>query len=238
MCTPVCDVHLRGICKMSAFPAPEPLWMILSAHEWLIQARSIHYWHVYYAGAMRAHVFVISICEDLQDKLISSTWITLNDTIYAWVTYSSEEYTLLSHVLCRCNAYACVCDIHLRGICKMSSFSAPESLWMIPSAHEWLIQARSRHYYHVYYAGAMRAHVFVISICEVFAKWAHFQHLNHFEWYHLRMSDLLTRGLYTILTCMMQVEYLCTCLWYPSARYLQNELISSPSSNFTTLLVH
>jgi len=112
------------------------------------------------------------------------------------------------------------CDIHLQGIFIMSSFPSPESLWMTLPTHQWLIQARDIHHYHLHDAGAMRAHVFVIFICEVFAKWAHFQHQNHFEWYHPRMSDLLKRGLYTILTCMMQVEYVCTCLRCPSARYL------------------
>jgi len=62
-CTHVGDIHLRGFCIMSSFPALESLWMTLSAYEWLIKVRNIQHCHLHDAGGMCMHMFVISICE-------------------------------------------------------------------------------------------------------------------------------------------------------------------------------
>jgi hypothetical protein len=150
----------------------------------------------------------------LHNEVISYTWITLNGNIGAWVTDSSEVYTSFSLVSCRWSVGAHVCDIHMRGICMMSSLPASESLWMIPSAHERIIKATNIHHPHLHDAHSIRVHLFVIFICEVFAWWAHFHYLNHFECQFWRMSDLFKWGICTLLACMMQVERVCACLWY------------------------
>ena len=222
MCAPVCDIHLRGICKISSFPAPESLWMIPSVQEWLIQARSIHYCHAYYAGAMRAHVFVISICE------VFAKWAHFQHmNHFEWYhlrmrdSFKLGVYTILT------------CMMQVEYVCtylwypsatflKISSFLVPELLWMAPSAHEWLMEAREMYHSHLHDAGGMSVYMFVIFICEVFPWCAHFLHPNHVEWQHVSMSNSLTRGIHTILTCMMQVECMFTWLWCPSARCSHN----------------
>jgi hypothetical protein len=105
----------------------------------------------------------------------------------------------------------------------MSSFPLSESLWMPTLTHEWLIQVRYRRPSYLHDAGRMRVCMFLIFTCEVFAWWAHLQHLNQFEWQHLCMSDSLKREILTVLTHIMQLQRLCTWLWHLSARYLRNK---------------